>query len=70
MDRGLDDRFRGSCSCAERTGELVVFTCPVCMTTALEHLQALTRRGVFVKLDSTGSVSGLELELEALWPEE
>ncbi len=54
-----------SCECAERTGELVVFTCPVCMEVALEHLRALTSRGILVKVDKEGSVSALELELES-----
>ncbi len=26
------------CDCAERTGELVVFTCPLCMVVALESI--------------------------------
>ncbi len=46
-----------ACGCAERTGELVVFTCPVCMAAALEHLEALTTRGVRLYLDREGSVS-------------
>ncbi len=51
------------CDCAERTGELVVFTCPVCMGSALKALRALTKQGVIVRLDKEGSVSGtLELE--------
>ena len=51
------------CDCAERTGELVVFTCPVCMGPALKALKALTKRGICVRLDRSGSVSGtLELE--------
>ncbi len=53
----------GTCGCAERTGELVVFTCPVCMGPALKALRALTKRGISVRLDKSGSVSGtLELE--------
>ncbi len=53
----------GTCSCAERTGELVVFTCPLCMGAALKALRALTKRGLLVRLDKSGSVSGtLELE--------
>ena len=59
-----------SCSCAERTGELVVFTCPVCCTEALlGAVRALTRKGIVVKFDREGSVSGLELERDALWQE-
>ncbi len=45
------------CDCAERTGELVVFTCPCCMEEALLHLQALTTRGISINLDESGSVS-------------
>ena len=45
------------CDCAERTGELVVFTCPLCMEGALVHLKALTTRGISVNLDESGSVS-------------
>ncbi len=45
------------CDCAERTGELVVFTCPVCMVAALEHLRGLTSRGIEIRLDKSGSVS-------------
>ncbi len=48
----------GTCSCAERTGELVVFTCPLCMGAALKALRALTKRGLLVRLDKSGSVSG------------
>ncbi len=48
----------GTCSCAERTGELVVFICPVCMGAALKALRALTKRGLLVRLDKEGSVSG------------
>ncbi len=55
---------RSTCGCAERTGELVVFTCPMCMLAALEHLQALTTRGIEVRLDEEGSVSALEMERE------
>ncbi len=52
-----------TCSCAERTGELVVFTCPVCMGAALKALKWLTNDGLLVRLDKSGSVSGtLELE--------
>ncbi len=53
-----------TCECAERTGELVVFTCPVCMGLALKALRVLTRKAKLVKVDIPGSVSGLELELE------
>ncbi len=56
---------RSTCSCAERTGELVVFTCPVCMSAALVHLRGLTKKGKLIKVDSKGSVRGLELELES-----
>ncbi len=57
---------RSSCNCAERTGELVVFTCPVCMLLAKGALlRLLTKRGKLVKLDVPGSVSGLELELDS-----
>ncbi len=45
------------CDCAERTGELVVFTCPVCCDEALKALKALTTRGIEVRLDKSGSVS-------------
>ena len=54
----------GTCDCAERTGELVVFTCPLCMNRALRHLRGLTKKAKLIKVDSKGSVSGLELELE------
>ncbi len=54
---------RSTCGCAERTGELVVFTCPVCMGEALNHLRELTNLGKLVRVDKEGSVSGLELEL-------
>ncbi len=46
------------CDCAERTGELVVFTCPVCCTKTASALRVLTRAGQLVKLDRSGSVSG------------
>ena len=55
---------RGTCNCAERTGELVVFTCPLCMSAALVHLRGLTKKAKLIKVDIPGSVSGLELELE------
>ncbi len=45
------------CDCAERTGELVVFTCPVCMEVVSVALEALTARGILVTLDESGSVS-------------
>ncbi len=54
----------GTCSCAERTGELVVFTCPLCMAPALRAIRALTKKGVVVRLDKSGSVSGM-VEVEA-----
>jgi len=60
---------RSTCNCAERTGELIVFTCPLCMSAALVHLKGLTKRGKLIKVDSKGSVSGLELELEPSWLE-
>jgi len=47
----------GTCSCAERTGELVVFTCPVCLSSVRAALVALTTRGILVNLDESGSVS-------------
>ncbi len=56
----LGDR---QCDCAERTGELVVMTCPVCCTEALRAMRVLTSRGRAIILDTKGSVSGL-LELE------
>ncbi len=55
---------RSACNCAERTGELIVFTCPLCMSAALVHLRGLTKVAKLIKVDSTSSVSGLELELE------
>ncbi len=55
----MDSLKRRTCNCAERTGKLVVFTCPVCCTAALGALQALTNKGVEVRLDKSGSVSGL-----------
>jgi len=45
------------CDCAERTGELVVFTCPVCCTAAVKALKGLTTKGVEIRLDKEGSVS-------------
>jgi len=53
------------CDCAERTGELVVFTCPLCMEGALYHLRGLTNKGIEVRLDKSGSVSG-QVEVEEL----
>jgi len=47
------------CSCAERTGELVVFTCPVCCDKALLALRQLTKKGSLIRLDKSDSVSGL-----------
>jgi len=47
------------CGCAERTGELVVFTCPLCLRPVRAALEALTKRGILVKLDESGSVSAL-----------
>ena len=60
----MESSKRRSCKCAERTGELIVFTCPLCMEAALVHLRALTKVAKLVKVDEEGSVSGLELELE------
>ena len=69
MDRQVVyDMSGGTCDCAERTGELVVFTCPVCMAAALKHLRGLTKKGKLIRVDSKGSVSGLELELESYGP--
>jgi len=51
------------CDCAERTGELVVFTCPLCMAPALRAIRALTKKGIIVRLDRSGSVSG-QVEVE------
>jgi len=51
------DRSAVTCSCAERTGELVIFTCPVCCSRALEQLRGLTTRGIEIRLDEEGSVS-------------
>jgi len=45
------------CDCAERTGELVVFTCPVCMVKARNAMRVLTHKGFLVRLDESGSVS-------------
>jgi len=45
------------CDCAERTGELIVFTCPLCMGVALKALRALTKRGLLIRVDEEGSVS-------------
>ena len=61
----MESPKRRSCNCAERTGELIVFTCPLCMQAALLHLRALTKKAKLVKVDIPGSVSGLELELDA-----
>ena len=47
------------CDCAERTGELVVFTCSVCCDKALLALKQLTKKGIQLKLDIPGSVSAL-----------
>ncbi len=60
----MDSPQRFTCSCAERTGELVVFTCPICCERALEALKGLTTRGKEIRLDIPGSVSGLEVEVE------
>jgi len=47
------------CDCAERTGELVVFTCPVCCSRVLEAIKELTSQGILLKVDKVGSVSAL-----------
>ncbi len=54
----------GTCSCAERTGELVVFTCPLCCNAALQAIRVLTGKPILVRLDKSGSVSG-KVEVEA-----
>ena len=54
------DPMTGRCSCRERTGELVVFTCPICCEMALLHLEGLTDDGVAISIDKVGSVSALE----------
>ena len=61
MDRvSVTDR---QCDCAERTGELVVFTCPICCGKVIMALKELTKEGIIVRLDRSSSVSGtLELE--------
>ncbi len=60
----MDDRSEGTCNCAERTGELIVFTCPVCIKPVLEAMKVLTKTGLLVRVDRPGSVSGLALALE------
>ena len=60
----MDSAKRSTCDCAERTGELIVFTCPLCMEAALVHLRGLTKVAKLIKVDKEGSVSGLELELD------
>ncbi len=47
------------CDCAERTGELVVFTCPVCCGKVLVAIKELTSQGILLKVDKSGSVSAL-----------
>ncbi len=47
------------CDCAERTGELVVFICAVCCDKALLALRSLTIAPLVIRLDKSGSVSGL-----------
>ena len=54
---------RASCNCAERTGELVAFTCSVCCSKALVAMKALIPYGLLVRLDEEGSVSGMEVEV-------
>ena len=56
----------GTCSCAERTGELVVFTCPVCVGRVQREIRYLTNRGLLVRFDKSGSVSGT-VEVEENW---
>ena len=51
--------MHSACNCAERTGELVVFTCPLCIAPVLKAMKVLTERGVVVKLDKSGSVSAM-----------
>ena len=48
-----------ACDCAERTGELVFFTCPVCCEKALLSMRVLTSSPVEIRLDRSGSVSAL-----------
>jgi len=56
----------GTCSCVERTGELVVFTCPNCYGLAKARLlEGLTTKGLLVRLDKSGSVSA-SVEVEEL----
>ncbi len=55
----VGDPAAGTCDCAERTGELVVFTCPVCIEKALVAIRALTDKGLLVRVDREGSVSAL-----------
>ncbi len=50
----MNDR---QCDCAERTGELVVFTCPLCLEVVSAALEALTARGILIRVDEEGSVS-------------
>ena len=49
----------GTCSCAERTGELVVFTCPICCGKVVAAIRELTSQGILLKVDKSGSVSAL-----------
>ncbi len=63
---GFSEVSDRQCDCAERTGELVVFTCPFCMGVALKALRALTKQGIAVRLDRSGSVSG-QVEVEELY---
>ncbi len=57
----------GTCDCAERTGELVAFTCPVCCDKALLAMQGLTRKGTLISLDKEGSVSASIGSERPLW---
>ncbi len=54
------------CDCAERTGELVVFSCPVCLEPVKAALEALTERGILINLDESGSVSA-SVEVEEFY---
>ncbi len=49
------------CDCAERTHGGFVFTCPVCVTLVMRSVayRALTAVEESVRLDRSGSVSGL-----------
>ena len=54
----MESSKRSTCDCAERTGTLIVFTCPVCMGAAKDQIiKLLTNEGIIVRLDKEGSVS-------------